>query len=104
MMLTVMLALAYASLQPAERAAMLLADAVATVIAANYSWRLSRISRELLAARGRNAAETHSAARHHRRLMAKHLRLSLAMTAHSSLFSQSSARGYALAQQWAGRV
>ncbi len=74
-------------------------DGLATMIAAYYRWRSLRISRALLAKptikapgdyNGRNST------RRQRRLMARQLRLSIAMTTHYSLFPRSSARGFAV--------
>lgn len=79
----------------------LLVDQLATMIAAQYRWRSLRISRELLAARPVLGSATDRAfgipTRRQRRLMARHLRLSIAMTEHYSLFPASSGRGYAIA-------
>ena len=79
----------------------LLVDMLATAIAAYYSWRSTRISREMLSGRPSTGSLAHLAwgvpSRRQRRLMARHLQLSLAMTAHYSLFSRSSARGYSVA-------
>lgn len=85
----------------------LLVDAFATAIAAYYSWRSTRISREMLSGRPSGVAAADPAwavpSRRQRRLIARHLRLSIAMTAQYSLFPRSSARGYAIADALARR-
>jgi len=66
--------------------ATLTVDAMATLIAAFYYWRRAQVCMMM-----NNAVPT---AR--RRLLAKHLQLSIGMTAHFSLFPRSALRGYAL--------
>lgn len=95
----IMLVLAVAALKAAQYLLILAIDGIATAIAAWYCWRSARLTRALLAVRAPcNAIDFTPAwdgGRRHRRLMARHLRLSIAMTAHFSLFPRSSARGYA---------
>ena len=85
----------------------LLVDTLATAIAAYYGWRSTRISREMLSGRPSTGSTADLAwgvpSRRQRRLMARHLQLSLTMTSHYSLFPRSSARGYAIAGALARR-
>ena len=96
----IMLALAGAAFKAAQYLLILAGDGIATAIAAWYCWRSARLTRALLAMSAPSNAidliPTWHLSRVHRRLMARHLRLSIAMTAHVSLFPLSSARGYAL--------
>ena len=96
----IMLALAVVAYKTAGYLLTLLVDGIATAIAAWYCWRSARLARALQAIRAPcNAIDLMPAwdvSRAHQRLMARHLRLSIAMTAHFSLFPRSSARGYAL--------
>lgn len=101
-MLAIMLLLfSLAALKVGRFLLVLLIDGLATMIAAQYRWRSLRISRELLATRPVPGSATDMAfgnpPRRMRRLMAHHLRLSIAMTEHYSLFPASSGRGYAIA-------
>ena len=102
MVLIIMLGLGALALKFARLAAILLVDAFATSLAALYYWRSERLVRAVSAIRSRgNAIETKpawTASRSHRRLLASHLRLSIAMTAHFSLFPVPSRRGYAIAR------
>lgn len=96
----IMLALAVVGFKAAQYLLILAVDGIATAIAAWYCWRSARLTRALLAVRAPcNAIDLMPAwnvSRAHRRLMARHLRLSIAMTAHFSLFPGSSARAYAI--------
>lgn len=78
-----------------------LVDVIATAIAAWYRWRSERLVVAILALRPTDPATdmmpARSTSRAHRRLIARHLRLSITMTAHYSLFPASSRRGYAIA-------
>ncbi|WP_374943151.1 hypothetical protein [Sphingomonas sp.] len=98
-MLTIILLLfSFAALNIGEWLAIVLA----TTIAAYYRWRSLRISRALLAARPAFGSSGYMASgaptRRQRRLMARHLPLSIAMTTHYSLFPRSGARGYAMVE------
>ncbi|MBN8816548.1 MAG: hypothetical protein J0J06_14000 [Sphingomonas sp.] len=90
-----------AALKIGQLLVILLVDGLATMMAAYYRWCSLRISRELLAARpvpgSTNDMAFCAPSRRVRRLMARHLRLSVAMTTHYSLFPASSHRGYAIA-------
>lgn len=66
----------------------LLVDGLATIAAAIYWARAQRLSKIML---------TPNSSRRARRLSAKHLQLSIMMTAHYSLFPRSAGRGYRLA-------
>lgn len=86
----------------AELGLVVFVDGMATAIAAWYYWRRERLSHTLLAIGdlgGTSRSTPGSASRAQRLMMARHLRLSLAMTAHFSLFPRSSARGYAVARR-----
>ena len=101
MVMAIILALlAIAALETAQRLSIFIVHAIATGIAAWYCWRIADVSRALL---GRSVASVQSDpattwinGRAERRLMARHLRLSIAMTAHYSLFPHSSQRGRAI--------
>lgn len=97
----IVLTLAFAAFRAAQYLLVLAVDGVATATAGWYCWRSARLTPGLLAVRAScNANDFMSAwsvSRAHRRLMARHLRLSIAMTAHFSLFPRSSVRGYAIA-------
>ena len=100
MTMLIMLALSVAAFRTAGYLSILLVDGIATAIAAWYCWRSARLIRALSAARDpRNtisSMSTWNVSRAHRRLVARHLRLAMAMTAYFSLFPRSSERGYAL--------
>ena len=100
----IMLALAFAAFKIAEHLLILAVDGLATVIAAWYCWRSARLMRALLATRApRNSIDLMPAwnvSRANRRLMARHLRLSIAMTAHFSLYPRSSARASAIMRRY----
>ena len=108
MVLIIILGLGALALKFARLTAILLADAIATSMAALYYWRSERLVRAVSAIRSPgNAIETKpawTASRSHRRLVASHLRLSIAMTAHFSLFPASSRRGYAIAQAFIAKA
>lgn len=101
MTVIVVLGLVMLGLKAVQFGATVLADIVATAIANIYYWRRERITRALLAARpcaGTDSMVLWTATRTQRRLMAKSLKLSIAMTAHFSLFPASCLRGYAIAR------
>lgn len=86
----------------AQRVAILLVDGIATAVAAWCYWRRERLAPTLLA--GSKTAKSADwtlakTSRAQRRFMARHLRISIGMTAHFSVFPRSSARGYALASR-----
>ena len=97
----IVLALAALTIKTSQYAAIRLVDMMATAIAAWYRWRSERLAVGILAHRPLAASAdvvlTRSASRAHRRLLARHLRLSIAMTGHYSLFPAPSQRGYAIA-------
>jgi hypothetical protein len=85
-----------------ELGLILFVDGVATAIAAGYHWRRERLWRTLLV--GQQPAckvltNLAGAGRIQQRLLARHLRISIAMTTHYSMFPLSSERGYALARR-----
>lgn len=88
-------ALIYACLVLLKLAAVPLVDALATAIAAIYRWRARRL---------RIAIRTAGSGRRVRRLLAQHLKLSVDMTAHFSLFPRSACRGYQLADAISRRI
>ena len=96
----IMLALALATFRIAEYLLIRLVDGIATVVAAWYCWRSARLTQALSVASGPSnpigPLLAWNVSRAHRRLVARHLRLAMAMTAHFSLFPRSSERGYAL--------
>jgi hypothetical protein len=97
MMAIILVMLAVVALKTTERLSILLVDAIATGMAAWYCWRIARVSEMLLASRVASVTnETMTVGRAERRLMSRHLRLSIAMTAHHSLFPPSSMRGNAI--------
>lgn len=71
-----------------------LADIIATLIAIYYGVRLTRLSQDLLATKGRNGEVNHDTVSSpaQRRLLRRHLTMTMAMTAHTSMFPSSSAR------------
>lgn len=99
-MAIILVVLAVAALKTAQRLSILVVDAIATGIAAWYCWRIARISELLLASRTPSVTNetltVWKVGRADRRLMARHLRLAIAMTAHHSLFPRSSLRGHAI--------
>ena len=104
----IMLAFGVVGTKVAEIATIRLVDGMATTIAAYYCWRRNRLSRVLLAtavAAGTDHTKLATAVRRaQRRAMARHFRLSIAMTEHYSLFPASSERGYAVAHWLAHRA
>lgn len=101
MTLVIVFGLALLAMKGAQAGLVLLVDGIATAIAACYRWRSDRLMRQLVAARPRcsKAGYDQKVSCAQRRLLRRHLRLSIAMTAHCSLFPRSSARGYALARR-----
>lgn len=101
MTVIILLGLALLAFKAIKFAAIVLVDIVATTIASVYYWRRERITRALLAARPSYQLDPDAlwtATRAQRTLMARSLRLSVAMTAHLSLFPTSCLRGYAIAR------
>ena len=101
MTIAIVLALGWAALKLAEALPVLLADGIAIMVAAQCRWRCDGVMRRLsVGAPSRNAlGYNRRLSRAERRLMARHFRLSIATTAHYSLFPASSERGYALARR-----
>lgn len=82
----------------ARRLLALLADFIATLTALYYGVRLARLSQALLATKGKNE-EVHYdrvSSRAQRRLLRRHLTITMAMTAHASMFPSPSARARGL--------
>lgn len=79
----------------------LLADGLATMIAAGHIWQSRRLRRQLLAIGQRPATWERSTTRH-RRLLARGLSNSVRMTAHFSLFPYASLRANAVVN-WLAR-
>lgn len=81
-------------------AATLFADVVATATAAWHIQRSERLARRLIASRRRGPVIDPDVAwradREQRRLLTRHLRTTLRMTAHFSLYPRSSLRGHAV--------
>lgn len=101
MTVIVVLGLALLALKAAQFGAIMLVDIVATTIAGVCYWRRERITQALLAALpcgGTDREMLWTATRTQRKLMARSLKLSIAMTAHFSLFPASCLRGYAIAR------